>query len=189
MQKCSYCSNWLANVDVGNSSAFSQWVSPKTLGFGCPRLPVGFWHTWLFISTASFLSKLVPRKMLQPLYCPGTGWAIPAAFFWCTKCNRKDGGVQHYPWLSEWFLCPFAGRHDHNAFQLTSTKLNSLSRSGASLRYHIKTFVLKFPKSLMPQEKLNFILFTVKCNLCLALSLRLNHLRDTGLSTCSPVLS
>jgi len=68
-------------------------------------------------------------------------------------------------------------------------ELNSLSRSGASLRYHIKAFALKFPKSLMPQEKLGFLLSTVKCNLCLALSLHPKHLRDTGSSACSPVFS
>lgn len=121
-------------------------VSPKTLSFRHTSLTVGFWNFQLLVSSASLFFPLSLSTWQLPwrAYCSGMAQAI---WVWHGKCDRKGGEVQHYPWLSEGFLCPFGRKHDHNTFQLTSIELDNLRRSGASLQYHIKAFALKFSKA------------------------------------------
>lgn len=167
----------LANVDAASNpslfpvSRLKLWVSDTQVS---PW--VSDTHSYSCLLLLCF--EPIRRQLLPPPYCSGTGQPITVALVWHGRCDRRDEGIQHCPWPSEGFLCPFAGRHDHNIFQLTSIELHCLSRSGASLKYYIKAFARKLPKSLMPQAKSSFILSTDKCNLCLALSLHPKYLRD-----------
>lgn len=105
------------------------WV---VIGFHNPRAALHI-HPHLLSSNELWGASTSPVKHLQRLEL--------------FHQERWEGEVQHYPWLSEPFLCPFGRKHDHDTFQLTSIELNNLRRSGASLQYHIKTFALKFPKA------------------------------------------
>lgn len=96
-------------------------------------------------------------------------WVTGHPWFWSLQCPnivwswqmwRKGRRSTIVPRLSEGFLCPLAGRHDQNTFQLTTAELYSPSRSGASLWY-----LLLFPTVLMLQTKPSFILSTFKCKL------------------------